>query len=232
MANVVFENSEPWPAVFNKVASRLDDRELLELWNAALVHGMARDSLLCLPTRLGQRIARLLDSQTGTRYQPIGHRSQLLKRNHQYYVRTRRREARDSEYLVLDADVQIRQLEQANSDYLCRGIVIHRGQTTSFTVKLRELESDFGKWLRTFTLKHRLGYIFLAPTWNERILRYLLLFHPPLQLTRNEVRAALADAQSASAAAQPATIEPSSEDQGTPSQAEAPVRSDAVEAVE
>lgn len=207
LTEFIFANAEPWPAVFNKVAAKLDDVELLKLWEEAIVHGMSRDSLRALPAKLAQRISRLLDGTNGTRSYLLARTCYIFKRNSQYYARVTNKRVED-EYLILDADIRVRTLEQnQGDDFTCRGELIHRqGKPVEFVVKLKTWETDFGAWLRAFTVKHRLGYIYYAPSWNDRIIRVIMAFHPPYQATRRAARQEAAEPETSSALPQPATI--------------------------
>lgn len=213
LAEYIFENAKPWPEVFAKIAASLDDVSLLRMWNEAVILGMSKDCLLVLPPKLTQRISRLVDATAGTRVYTVAKGCRIVKRNSQFYVRMLKTR-NEEEYLMLDADVRVRTLQQNGSDYLCRGELIHRGQAVAFTVKLKDWETDFNKWLRAFTVKHRLGYIYFAPAWGDRITRILMAFHPPVQATRSEVRQASAEPESSSCSPHPATIDLQREDQG------------------
>lgn len=193
LTEFIFENAEPWPAVFAKAAAKLDDTELLKLWEEAIVHGMLRDTLRALPAKLAQRISRLLDGTNGTRSYLLTRTCYIFKRNSQLFSRVTTRKMED-EYLILDADVRVRTLEHQGSDFVCRGELIHRqGKPVEFTAKLKEWETDFAKWLRTFSVKHRLGYIYYSPSWNDRIVRVLMAFHPPYQATRRAAKQEVAE---------------------------------------
>lgn len=212
---LIFDAAEPWPAVFTKIAAKLDDTELLKLWQEAVVHGMCRDSLRSIPPRLSQRISRLLDGTDGLRAWKLTRSCYVFKRNAQYYVRVLNKRS-ETEYLVLDADIRVRTLEQSgDDDFICRGELIHRDlKPVEFAVKLKTWETDFANWLRTFTVKHRMGYVYFAPSWQDRIVRVIMAFHPPYQATRREARQRGEQANSSSSLPHSDTISPICEDQG------------------
>lgn len=214
LVQYIYDNAELWPEVFAKAAAKIDDIELLKLWNEATIHGLSRDCLRELPPKLSQRIARLLDGTNGARSYPIARACYIFKRNSQFHVRMLKKRVED-EYLILDADVRVRTLEQTTGgDFICRGELIHRGQSAEFIVKLKEWETDFAKWLRAFTVKHRMGYVYYAPAWNDRIVRVIMAYHPPYQATRRAARQEAAEASSSSCGVDTAPISPLVEDQG------------------